>query len=122
MQRRILDRSDCFHTAIEIARHPVGRAKVILLVAAVCEIKRARMLEKSSHYADHANAVAHSAHARAQTADSTDYQIDFNASLRRLVQGLDHIRIHERIHLGDNAPAPSLRSVPGFARNQLEET
>src|SRR5678810_21885 len=94
MQRGILDGSDCFHTAIEIARHPVGRAKVILLVAAVCEIKRARMLEKSSHNADHANAVAHSAHARAQTADSTNYQIDLNAGLRRLVQGLDHIRIH----------------------------
>src|SRR5690349_20359760 len=82
----ILDRGDRFDAPVEIAGHPVGRADVDLLVAAVQEVERARVLQESPYDADHPDRAAHAGEPRAQAADSADDEIDWDTGLRRLVQ------------------------------------
>jgi len=86
MERGLLDRRDGFHATVEIARHPVGRAKIELFGAAVGELPEARMLEEPTDDADDANVVAHARQLRPQTADAAYNEVDLDTRLRRAVE------------------------------------
>jgi hypothetical protein len=95
MQLAVLDRRDDLHPAIEVARHPVRRPEVDLLVAVVPEIEDSRMLEKAPDDARHLDAIADSGNSRAQATNAADDKIDIHASLRRVVEVLDKLRVDE---------------------------
>src|SRR6185369_16554267 len=108
MKRDIVYRRHCLYAAVEITRHPVGRAEVELFVAAVGEIEQSRMLEKSADDAQDSDAVAHALNPRTQAADSAHDEIDFHSRLRRGIESLDRLDIHQCIHFGDDASRFSL--------------
>ena len=60
-------------------------------------------------------------HARPQTAEAADDEIDRHAGPRRLAQRGDHRRILELIHLGDDARRTPRALVLDLARDQIEE-
>src|SRR5687767_6155446 len=122
MQRLVLDRSDGLDAAIEIARHPVSRSEVVLLVAAVCEVEYARMLEESSYDADHADAIADARDTGPQTADAANDQIDLDSGPRRFIERLDCLGIDERVHLRNDSAAAALSRVLRFSLYQLQES
>src|SRR5690242_21419243 len=66
VQRRIFDRSNCLHTTVEIAPHPIGGANVELFRVAVAEVEDARVFEEAPDDADDADALAQPGHARPQ--------------------------------------------------------
>ena len=49
-------------------------------------------------------------------------QVDLHAGLRRLIERLDHRRLQQRIHLGDDARRPSRLRMLRLAPNQTQET
>ena len=57
---------------------------------------------------------------RPQRAQPADDQIDLHAGARSAIQRLDDLRIHQRIHLGDDAARASGRGELGFALDFLD--
>ena len=121
MQLRILDRHRAFHATVEVARHPVRRADEILRLRIVREIPDARVLEEPPDDADHADTVGQPLDLRPQAADPAHDQVDLHAGLRRAVERLDHLRVHQRVHLHDDARRPPGRGVLRLALHQLQE-
>jgi hypothetical protein len=99
---RIHDRREDLHAAVEVARHPVGARDVDLLVAAVGEAERAPVLEEAVDDRAHLDALGEARDARAQAADAAHEQLDLDARLRGRVERVDHVHVHERVHLRDD--------------------
>src|SRR5207237_8719148 len=121
VQLLVLDRRDHLDTTVEVARHPVGRSKIHLLIAVIREIEDSRVLEKAPDDAYHTDLVADTWDSRSQATDAADDQIDVHAGLRRIVQVLNDFSVDERIHLGDDARPLSRPRVLGFAIDHLPE-
>src|SRR5215471_3811143 len=122
VQGRILDRSDRLHASVEIALHPVCRANIELLGAAISKVEQARMLKESPDDADDADVVAHPRNAWAQAADAAHDELDVDTGARGAIQRFDRFRIDERVHLRDDARSSAGARVLGFAIDQIEET
>ena len=107
--------------AIKVARHPVRRAKIELLVPVIREVEQPRVFEKPADDADDPDALADACHPRSQTADPAHDQIDFNSGLRCRVERLDHLRVYECVHLRDYPRRLSFASICRFALDHLQE-
>src|SRR6266550_7104884 len=99
MQGHVVDRGDGFHPAIQVPRHPVGGAKIELIVTSIREVEESRVLEKSADDTDDSYPVADTRHAGAEATDAPHDQIDFHSRLRCSVQRLDDLRIDDGVHL-----------------------
>src|SRR6266513_813494 len=80
------------------------------------------MLEKASDDADHADAVANSAHSGPEAADSARDQVDSYARAGSVIKALDYLRIDERIHLGDDSRLLPRFRVFRFAPDHVAES
>jgi hypothetical protein len=118
---RLLDRRDRLDAPVEVARHPVGRADVDLLLAAVEKVVRPTVLQEPAHDADHADGLADTRQTGPQAADAADDEVHRHACLRRLVEGDDQLRVHQRVHLGDDARAPAGLPVLQLPPDHAEE-
>ena len=81
VERHVVDGCNSFHAAIEIARHPVGRAEKKLVVTAIRKVKKSRVLEEPPDDAHHSDAIAHPRNTRPQTADAAYDEVDLDAGL-----------------------------------------
>src|SRR3954466_7484113 len=88
-QQWIEYRENYLHAFVQIARHPVGAAEIELLITSVRERVDAAVFQQTSHNAAHANAVAYSTQSGTQRAHATHDQINFNTSLRCVIQRLN---------------------------------
>src|SRR5690242_9995406 len=79
------------------------------------------MLEEPADDTRDPDAITDAGELRSETADPAYDEIDFDAGLRRAIQRVDHLCVDERIHLPDNAPAPTRRGVLGLTHDQLDE-
>ena len=79
------------------------------------------MLEETPDDADDANAVGEALDLRPQAADAAHDEVDFHAGLRREIQRVDDLRVHERVHLRDDARGPPRRRVLGLPLDELQE-
>jgi hypothetical protein len=86
---RIKNRSDHFNPSIKIACHPVGRANVNILIAAVQEIEDTTVLEKPAHNASHGNCLRQAGDAGSYHARTAHDQLNLHARLRGSVKGLN---------------------------------
>ena len=118
----VVDRRHRFHATVEVARHPVGRPDVILGVSAVREVRDARVLKKAPNDTDNTNTLAHAAQSGQQTADATHNQVDFHARLRRTVERGNHVRIDQRVHLGNDATTASGLCMRRLTFNELQDS
>src|SRR4029077_1448201 len=65
-----------------------------------------------------ANAAAESTNAWNEDALPANDQVNFNASLRRAIEGLDDSRIDDRVHFDDHAGGLAAFGVASFAIDQ----
>ena len=105
---RILDRCHHFDTAIQVARHPVGRRDEDARFFgrqrfAVREGDDARMLQEAADDALDPDGLGEALHAGPKTADAADHEVDGHAGAARLIKGVDDLRVDERVQLGPDA-------------------
>ena len=65
----------------KIARHPVGRAKVDIVVAAIRKVEDAGVLEEAAHDGAYADVAGEAFDTGAQDAEAADDEIDFDAGI-----------------------------------------
>ena len=126
MHGRVFDGHQRFDTPVEIARHPVGRRDEHPRlgaghVMAVGEGDDTGVFQKTSDDALDADIVRQARHARAQTADAADHQIDRNPGLARPVQGVDDHRIDQRVQLGPDRRRLAGLGVLGLLGDQAQQ-
>src|SRR3546814_7136937 len=74
----------------------------------MAEANDSAVLQEPSDDALHPDVLGQSRHAGPEAADATDDQVDGNAGLRGLVEGIDDLRIDQGVQLG-----PDRRRQPG---------
>src|SRR5262245_31941865 len=79
------------------------------------------MLEETTDDAHDPYTITQARDAGAQAADTADDQVDLDAGLRCAIQRVDDLRIHERVHLADDARGPSRGGIHRFSIDQLDE-
>ncbi len=100
--RRIAHREDHLAALEEVARHPVGRAEIDFVVAAVGEVEDARVLQEAADDGAHADAFRQAFDAGPQDAEAANDQVDLDSRLRGLVERLDDRGLEQGVHLGDD--------------------
>ena len=95
-------------------------ARYSSLRAVVAEVEHARVLEEAADDRAHADVLRNARDARPQRAQAADDEVDLHAGARGAIQRLDDLRIHQRIHLGDDAAGRARRGVLGFAVDLLD--
>src|SRR4029077_18138487 len=104
---RVDDRAENFDAPIQIARHHVGgrdvdrRLSMRQSVTGAETIDAAVFEEASDNRLD-ADVFGQSRHPGPQATDATHYKLDGGAGARRLVKGIDDVRVDQRIHLHPN--------------------
>ena len=121
-QDAVLDRKQDLDPAVQIARHPVGAAHVDLRLTGVLKIADPAVLQKPVHDAAHGDVLAQAGHPGLEAADAADDEVDFHPRLGRLVQRLNHGRLHERIQLGDDPGGQAALRVFGLAGDQFQNS
>src|SRR2546427_8417489 len=106
----------------QVAGPPVGRAEVVLGVAAVREMIDAGVLEEASQDADDADAVGQAGDARPERAHAPHDEVDVDAGRRCAVQRRDDLGIGETVELGANPRGPPRSGVLRPAADELAET
>src|SRR6478609_5599848 len=104
MHGRVLQRTQDFDTAIEIARHHVGRRDIYRglrawQAMAHAEAIDAAMFEETADNRLDADILRQAGHARPQAADTTNDQLDGDTRPRCLIERIDDAGIDQRIHL-----------------------
>ncbi len=79
------------------------------------------MLEEAADDRAHPDGVRHAGDARSQRARAAHDQVDLHAGLRGCIQGADHLRFVERVHLGDDPPGTATGSQAGLAFDPLQQ-
>src|SRR6266446_2527787 len=105
MHRWIVDWNHGFDAALEVPRHPIGRADVDLGLRrrqsmAGAEASDAAVLEEAPDNALYTDVIRKSGHARTQAANAAHHEIDLHAGLTGAVEGVDDACIDESIELG----------------------
>src|SRR5271167_2745958 len=85
-QELVAQRHQNFDTLVEIARHPVGAADIDFFFAAIAEVVDPAVLQKTSHNAAYADAVAQAAHTRTQRANPAHDEINLHPGLGGAIQ------------------------------------
>src|SRR5271163_1731089 len=94
----ILERENHLHAFVKIARHPVGAAEKHFRLAAIFKIVDAAVFEKAADDTAHADPRADAAETGNQGTLAADDKVDFHASLRGAIEGLNDALINERVH------------------------
>src|SRR5579864_1087216 len=115
-------RAKYFYALVEVTRHPIRAGNVDLLIAAIEVIEDPAVFQEAAHHAANGNVVADSGQARTQGTHPANNQVNLYSGLRRVVQGLNHILIQQRIHLGDNSCRASGTRMVGFTLNVLQRS
>ena len=121
----VLDLDQRFHPAGQVAAHPVGRGheNARLLVrqpVAIAEADDAGVFQEPSYNGFHADVFAQPFDAGAQAADAAYHAVDLHAGLTGLVEGVDHVRLDQRIHLEPDLCRFAGPCVLGFGGDHFE--
>src|SRR5215472_7522443 len=126
VHRRVFNRHERLHTAIEITRHPIGGADEYLRpvrgeFAAIAEANDAAMFEKAADDALDADVLGKPRHARPQAANTAHHQIDAHPFQRGAIEEIDDCRVDERIHLRPNLRRLVRSCIFDLGLDQLDE-
>ena len=106
LERFVRHRKTGFHAVEEIAPHPVRAGEIHARLTTTLEVEHPRVLKEPPDHGGDANVVGHPLHAGPQCAHAAHHQVDGDAGLRRAIQRLDDLRLHQRVHLGDHPRRP----------------
>ncbi len=96
----VLHRREQLHARVEVARHQVGRADVVARARRRGGSRRSASARGSGPTTETTRMFSLTPGTPGpQAADAADVEVDPHAGLRRLVEGLDAARVHERVHL-----------------------
>src|SRR5215467_12325956 len=126
VHRRVFNRHERLHTAVEITRHPIGGADEHLRpvrgeFAAIAEANDAAMFEKAADDALDADVLGKPRNAWPQAANTAHHQIDAHAFQRGAIEEIDDCRVDERIHLGPNLRRLVRSCIFDLGLDQLDE-
>src|SRR5437763_2826386 len=119
-QPRVVDGHERLDSPVEVARHPVGAARVDLLFAAVREVEDAAVFEEATDDASDAYVLRLPLDAGAQHADAAHYQINLYARARSLVERGDDLGVGYAVDLDDDARREARARVLGLAADERE--
>ena len=92
-----------FDSAVEVARHEVGRPDVVLAPPALAEAVDPGVFEVAAHDRTHGDGLGQAGYTGPQAAHAAHDEVDLRPRLRRPVEGIDHIVVDEVVHLHDDA-------------------
>ncbi len=95
----------------EVARHQVGRAREDALLAVALEEQDPRVLEEAAEHRLDPDVLGDSRDPGADRADPANVEVHLNARLRCPVEGLDHRRVEQRVHLHPDPRGVARRSA-----------
>src|ERR1700753_3168292 len=103
MHRGILQRTEDLDTAVEVARHHVGRGDIHSRFGARQALSHpeavdSAVLEEAADDWFDANVLGEAGNAGAQATDAAYDEFNRNAGLRSLVKRIDDVGIDQRIH------------------------
>src|ERR687889_581490 len=106
---------------VEVALHQVGRTEVDPFVLALPEGVDPRVLQKTSHQRDHADALADPFEARFEAANPPDHQLYLHPGLRGQVEFFNDLRVRKGVHLAGDASGLPPFSPLRLPAHQLDE-
>src|SRR5665648_390576 len=122
---RVIDRHHGLYPAVKVARHHVGGADIDYCLAmrkpmTGAEAIDAREIEEAAHDAHYVDILRKARHAGAQAANAAHHEVDLHARPARLIERIDDLVVHERVHLHpDGRRAPRLGVIHLLA-NMIE--
>src|SRR5207302_6804476 len=94
LKRGVLDGDHSLDPAVQVARHQVGRAQVVLdAVMFGPEPKDPGVFQEAADDGPHPNPLRESGHTGPQAAHAADDQVDLRSSLRGFVECIDNLRV-----------------------------
>src|SRR2546426_12604397 len=110
-QIHIENRRHNFYSPVEVARHPVRRSDVNVVVASVGEIKNPTVFKELAYDAPDPNGFGQPAYSRPDHAGTANYQVNLHACLGRPVKRVDNLEIREAIYLSCHGSRPACPRV-----------
>ena len=117
----IENRENDFDAAVEIARHEIGAPKIDVGITPVMKDIDAAMFEETIDNASNGDVITEARNAGAEATDATNEELDGDALLGRLVEGVNNFFIHEGVGFDEDACGPTCAVVGAFAVNEFEE-
>lgn len=117
----IENRENDFDAAVEIARHEIGAPKIDVGIAPVVENIDAAVFEEAIDDASDGDILAEARDAWAQATNPTNQELDRDAFLGGVVEGLNNFFVHEGIGFNKNTGGSSCAVVGAFAVNEFEK-
>ena len=117
----IENRENDFDAAVEIARHEIGAPKIDVGVAPVVENIDAAVFEEAIDDTSNGDGITEARNAWAEATDATNEELDGDALLGRLVEGVNNLFIHEGVGFDEDACGPTCTVVGAFAVDEFEE-
>lgn len=117
----VLDGRHEFDPFFEVARHPVGGGDEDLVIATLVEVEDAHVFELLVDDGDDFDVLGFLAFAGFEAADATDVELDFDARFGGGVEGIDHVDVFERVHLGDDAGFFTFEGAGRFFFDETDE-
>ena len=79
------------------------------------------MLKETTYDTFYTDVFRYSSHSRPQAAYAANNKVDWNSGLTGFVERIDHIPVHQRIHLGPDAARPTFLGCSRLCLDQLNE-
>lgn len=110
-----------FDSAVEIPGHEIGTAEVNMGISGVVKNVDATVFEEAIDDTSNGDVITEARNAGAEATDATNEELDGDALLGRLVEGVNNLFIHEGVGFDEDACGPTCAMVGAFAVNEFEE-
>ena len=110
-----------FDSAVEITRHEIGTTEVNMGISGVVKNVDATVFEEAIDDASNGDVIAEARNAGAEATDPTNEELDGDALLGSLVEGVNNLFIHEGVGFDEDACGPTCAVVSAFAVDEFEE-
>ena len=110
-----------FDSAVEITRHEIGAAEVNMGISGVVKNVDAAVFEEAIDDTSNGDVITEARNAGAEATDATNEELDGDALLGRLVEGVNNLFIHEGVGFDVDACGPTCTVVGAFAVDEFEE-
>ena len=118
---KVEDGENNFDSAVKIAWHQIGAPKIDVGIAPVVENIDAAVFEEAINDASDGDVLAEARDAWAQATNPTNQELDGDAFLGGVVEGLNNFFVHEGIGFNKNTGGSSCAVVGAFAVNKFEK-
>jgi hypothetical protein len=109
-----------FDSAVEITRHEIGTAEVNMGISGVVKNVDATVFEETIDDTSNGDVITEARNAGAEATDATNEELDGDALLGRLVEGVNNLFIHKGVGFNKNTRGSSCAVVSALAVTELD--